>query len=161
MVTDAGFDVSRTTMTYDLQGLLQETDAGHPQVLAEKTTQGTWVAQSVVYTLGHDLVGQWTSSAIGPPGDEGSMYIPTGSHVLLRDGHGSTRLLATAITYSAYSSPVHQNFTFDAYGRPIGFDPAMAATTLLYSGEQFDPRINMQYLRARYYNPATRHLQST
>jgi RHS repeat-associated protein len=45
--------------------------------------------------------------------------------------------------------------TKDAYGNPLNFNPATALTTLLYSGEQFDQQIAMQYLRARYYNPAT------
>jgi RHS repeat-associated protein len=43
----------------------------------------------------------------------------------------------------------------DAYGNPLTFTPANALTSLLYTGEQFDQRIAMQYLRARYYNPAT------
>jgi RHS repeat-associated protein len=38
---------------------------------------------------------------------------------------------------------------------PINFDPSLALTDLLYSGEIFDQRTEMQYLRARYYNPAT------
>jgi RHS repeat-associated protein len=37
---------------------------------------------------------------------------------------------------------------------PVAFDPSLALTSLLYSGEIFDQRIEMQYLRARYYNPA-------
>ena len=36
----------------------------------------------------------------------------------------------------------------------MGFDPSTAATTFLYSGEQTDAT-GLQYLRARYYNPAT------
>jgi RHS repeat-associated protein len=38
---------------------------------------------------------------------------------------------------------------------PLNFNPAAALTSLLYSGEIFDQRIEMQYLRARYYNPAS------
>jgi RHS repeat-associated protein len=38
---------------------------------------------------------------------------------------------------------------------PLNFNPANALTSLLYSGEQFDQRTEMQYLRARYYNPAS------
>ncbi|MDR2441818.1 MAG: hypothetical protein LBE12_20875 [Planctomycetaceae bacterium] len=44
---------------------------------------------------------------------------------------------------------------FDAYGNAIGFDPSVALTEFLYSGEQFDSKIGQQYLRARYYDPAT------
>ncbi|MDR2438266.1 MAG: RHS repeat-associated core domain-containing protein, partial [Planctomycetaceae bacterium] len=45
-------------------------------------------------------------------------------------------------------------YAFDAYGNAIGFDPSVALTEFLYSGEQFDSKIGQQYLRARYYNPA-------
>jgi RHS repeat-associated protein len=46
-------------------------------------------------------------------------------------------------------------YAFDAYGNAIGFNPAEALTEFLYSGEQFDSKIGQQYLRARYYDPAT------
>jgi RHS repeat-associated protein len=46
-------------------------------------------------------------------------------------------------------------YTFDAYGNAIGFDPSVALTEFLYSGEQFDSKIGQQYLRARYYDPTT------
>ncbi|MDR2440002.1 MAG: RHS repeat-associated core domain-containing protein [Planctomycetaceae bacterium] len=46
-------------------------------------------------------------------------------------------------------------YAFDAYGNAIGFDPTTALTEFLYSGEQFDSKIGQQYLRARYYDPAT------
>jgi RHS repeat-associated protein len=46
-------------------------------------------------------------------------------------------------------------YSFDAYGNAIGFDPSVALTEFLYSGEQFDSKIGQQYLRARYYDPAT------
>lgn len=44
----------------------------------------------------------------------------------------------------------------DAYGNPIGvWSPSTALTSLLYSGEQTDAATGQQYLRARYYDPAT------
>jgi RHS repeat-associated protein len=46
-------------------------------------------------------------------------------------------------------------YSFDAYGNAIGFDPSVALTEFLYSGEQFDSKIGQQYLRARYYDPTT------
>jgi RHS repeat-associated protein len=46
-------------------------------------------------------------------------------------------------------------YSFDAYGNAIGFDPSVALTEFLYSSEQFDSKIGQQYLRARYYDPAT------
>ncbi|WP_145423689.1 RHS repeat-associated core domain-containing protein [Symmachiella dynata] len=46
-----------------------------------------------------------------------------------------------------------QHYAYTVYGRAIGFDEAAALTTRLYSGEAFDSRIGMQYLRARWYDP--------
>lgn len=54
--------------------------------------------------------------------------------------------------YAAACRPAPE-VAYDAYGNNLGFDAATALTTLLYSGEQFDQRIAMQYLRARYYAP--------
>jgi RHS repeat-associated protein len=54
-----------------------------------------------------------------------------------------------------FAGAVAQLYSFDAYGNAIGFDPATALTEFLYSGEQFDSKIGQQYLRARYYDPAT------
>ncbi len=65
------------------------------------------------------------------------------------DGHGSTRVLIDV------AGAIAQLFAYDAYGQAIGFNPAEALTEFLYSGEQFDAKIGQQYLRARYYDPAT------
>ncbi|MDR2115091.1 MAG: hypothetical protein LBP87_01795 [Planctomycetaceae bacterium] len=40
-------------------------------------------------------------------------------------------------------------------GNAISFDPSIALTEFLYSGEQFDSKIGQQYLRQRYYDPVT------
>jgi RHS repeat-associated protein len=48
-----------------------------------------------------------------------------------------------------------QLYSFDAYGNALGFDPSIALTEFLYSGEQFDSKIGQQYLRQRYYDPTT------
>jgi RHS repeat-associated protein len=65
------------------------------------------------------------------------------------DGHGSTRVLTD------FAGAILELYAFDAYGNAIGFDPSVALTEFLYSGEQFDSKIGQQYLRARYYDPAT------
>ncbi|MDR2705561.1 MAG: RHS repeat-associated core domain-containing protein, partial [Planctomycetaceae bacterium] len=65
------------------------------------------------------------------------------------DGHGSTRVLTDL------AGAIVELYAFDAYGNAISFDPSVALTEFLYSGEQFDSKIGQQYLRARYYNPAT------
>ncbi|TWU08631.1 tRNA(Glu)-specific nuclease WapA precursor [Symmachiella macrocystis] len=46
-----------------------------------------------------------------------------------------------------------QHYAYTAYGIAIGFDEAQALTALLYSGEAFDSRVGLQYLRARWYDP--------
>ncbi|TWU08633.1 tRNA(Glu)-specific nuclease WapA precursor [Symmachiella macrocystis] len=46
-----------------------------------------------------------------------------------------------------------QHYVDTAYGRAIGFVEAAALTTRLYSGEAFDSRVGLQYLRARWYDP--------
>jgi RHS repeat-associated protein len=46
-------------------------------------------------------------------------------------------------------------YAFDAYGNAISFDPSVALTEFLYSGEQFDSKIGQQYLLQRYYDPVT------
>jgi len=74
---------------------------------------------------------------------------------LLYDGHGSTRALAGA---DAQGQPlITARYSYDVYGMMLGGDPSIsrpAATDLLYSGEQFDPGLQQQYLRARYYDQA-------
>ncbi|MDR0611326.1 MAG: DNA/RNA non-specific endonuclease, partial [Planctomycetaceae bacterium] len=65
------------------------------------------------------------------------------------DGHGSTRVLTDL------AGAILELYNFDAYGNAIGFDPSVALTEFLYSGEQFDSKIGQQYLRARYYDPTT------
>lgn len=91
------------------------------------------------YTLGLDVISQWAAA------------IASGSPLLLLyDGHGSTRGLVDA-TGQPLSGQIYR---YDAYGNPIGFDSTTAATSLLYTGEKTD-LTGLQYLRARYYNPAT------
>ena len=123
---------------------------GYSQVLEETTTDVTTgqVTETKVFTIGHDVIAQTTFDAGGPA--EGTTY------TLLYDGHGSTRILTDALAAIATDAGgIEQIYNYDAYGNAIGFAAAAALTALLYSGEQFDSRINQQYLRARYYNPAT------
>jgi RHS repeat-associated protein len=67
--------------------------------------------------------------------------------------HRTQQYSITALTNGG--DLVEEYYAYDAYGLPINFDAAAAFTNLLYSGEQFDQRIAMQYLRARYYDPAS------
>ncbi|MDR2439739.1 MAG: RHS repeat-associated core domain-containing protein, partial [Planctomycetaceae bacterium] len=54
-----------------------------------------------------------------------------------------------------FAGAILELYAFDAYGNAIGFDPSVALTEFLYSGEQFDSKIGQQYLRQRYYDPVT------
>jgi len=50
---------------------------------------------------------------------------------------------------------VTDRYSFDAYGMMLGGDPNVvnpASTDLTYSGEQWDAGLQLQYLRARYYD---------
>ncbi|MFN9968938.1 MAG: RHS repeat-associated core domain-containing protein, partial [Phycisphaerae bacterium] len=62
-----------------------------------------------------------------------------------------TDLAGSIITLAGLLHVYH----YDAYGNALNFTMSAAATQYLYSGEQFDPRIGQQYLRARYYDSAT------
>ena len=110
---------------------------------------GPAVIRDLSYTLGLDVIGQWDTTS--------------GPLFLLYDGHGSTRALLDAagqIMTNPAESNQKQVFAYDAYGNLLyPFDPNVSTpkvplTTLLYSGEQTDPT-GQQYLRGRYYNPAT------
>ena len=68
---------------------------------------------------------------------------------------GRSCALMNAAGAIAAVAGVRQLFNYDAYGNPIGFNVAAAATTLLYSGQQTDAATGLQYLRARMYNPST------
>jgi RHS repeat-associated protein len=118
---------------------------GYSQVLQETQRGATnQIIKTIISTVGLDVLAQAT---YGQPLPTEGMPL-----VLLYDGHGSTRMLANAAGLLAVIASTPQQFQYDAYGNAIAFDPANAATSLLYSGEQWDQRIQMQYLRARYYD---------
>ncbi len=108
---------------------------GYAQILEEATQSGAAPIKS--YVLGDDVLSQTVNGVT--------------SH-LMYDGHGSTRLLADT------AGAISNTYDFDAYGIMIGGNPGVtnpAATDLLYSGEKYDCGLQMQYLRARYYDQNT------
>jgi|GEM_PF-3456569 len=109
---------------------------GYAQVLEEY--DGT---TRTSYTIGDDVLAQKAGSAQ--------------PQYLLYDGHGSTRQLADS------TGAVTESYTYDAYGMPISFNPASAATNLLYSGEKYDSSLSQYYLRARYYDPSNGRFTQT
>jgi RHS repeat-associated protein len=106
---------------------------GYPQTLKESDS-----SNSRVYIIGSDVLGQ----ADGSSGMKSFLY----------DGHGSVRQLAND------NGTVAESYGYDAYGNDIGFNAATAGTSLLYTGETYDPSVGMYYLDARYYDPATARL---
>lgn len=114
---------------------------GYAQIIEQITRNASTqaVTDAKAFTLGHDVIDQTTFT----PGNS-----QAGSPLtLLYDGHGSTRALLDN------TAAVVQRYAYDAYGVAIDFDEAQALTALLYSGEAFDSRIGLQYLRARFYDP--------
>ncbi|HEX9047426.1 MAG TPA: RHS repeat-associated core domain-containing protein, partial [Verrucomicrobiae bacterium] len=101
-------------------------------VLEEHTAAGE---VSRVYTYGNGplsqqqlINGQWQTSYYG------------------RDTHGSVRYLTDA------TGQVTDNYDYDAFGNVIN-QSGNTPNTRLFSGEEFDPDLGMEYLRARYRDP--------
>ena len=114
--------------------LLDDGHTGYAQVFEETAELGESIVRS--YTIGDDVLSQTVAGVTGH---------------LLYDGHGSTRQLVDS------NGGVTANYAYDAYGKMLGGNPGVtdgkqSATDLLYAGEQFDPGLQMEYLRARYYN---------
>ena len=114
--------------------LLDEGHTGYAQVFEETSTLGGNIARS--YIIGDDVLSQTVTGI---------------TSYLLYDGHGSTRQLADS------DGGITANYAYDAYGKMLGGSPGVSdgkqsATDLLYAGEQFDPGLQMKYLRARYYD---------
>lgn len=69
---------------------------------------------------------------------------------LLYDGIGSTRMIANS------SGSIVETYDYDAFGQILHTSPGVtskdALTNILFVGEQFDPELQMIYLRARYYD---------
>ncbi len=110
---------------------------GYAQVIEERDGGGT-VLKS--YAIGDDVLSQSVPSSLSLQ-----------ASYFLYDGHGSTRQLTDA------SGAVTAQYTYDAYGVMLGQTAgaqARQATSLLYSGERFDPALQQYYLRARHYNQA-------
>jgi RHS repeat-associated protein len=121
-------------LTTEKAYLLDAGLTGYAQILEEKNDTGGLIKS---YTLGDDIISQTAN--------HNSSFI---THHFLYDGHGSTRLLIGSSTGNPY---VAAQYNYDAYGKNL-FDTSNTATNMLYSGEQFDPNLQMQYLRARYYD---------
>ncbi len=81
--------------------------------------------------------------------------VETDSSEALEDSTVELQIADLTLAGTVITSGTVQVYAYDAYGLPLGFDLAAALTTHLYSGEQTDQLTGLQYLRAKYYNPAT------
>ena len=87
------------------------------------------------YTYGLDLISRWDTS--------------TGKSIYyVKDGHGSVRALTDQ------NGAVTDTYDYDAFGNLI-HSTGTTPNNYLYTGEQFDPDLNLYYNRARYLNAST------
>jgi len=110
---------------------------GYSQVVEELTVVSGQPSVARVYVYGNDLIsqqqiisGNWLASFYG------------------YDGHGSVRLLTDS------SGSLTDTYTYDAFGILIN-QTGTTPNDYLYAGEQRDSQLGLDYLRARYMNPAS------
>lgn len=127
------------TYTYNGDGLRMG------KTVAGKTTDFTYDETSSTPAL---LVAGSTAYVYGPnatPIEQIDGDTPTYLH---QDQQGSTRLL------TGQDGKLAATYTYDAWGKVVGHT-GKGRTDLLYNGEYTDLESGYQYLRTRYYDPAT------
>ncbi len=121
---------------------------GYAQVIAEEFSNGL---NQGAYVYGLDRISKafYSTQFAGPQGFRYYLY----------DGHGSVRALADTsgnvtdtYDYDAFGNLIHSTFTSVP---PLGNSVSPSPNNYLYSGEQFDPDLNLYYNRARYLNVST------
>lgn len=111
---------------------------GYSQVLRKtETDNATGKTTTTSYTVGLDQVAQ---TVVAPDGTESTQ-------IFTYDGHGSVRVLTDLV------GSILETYAYDAFGNPLGFDPAVTLTDYLFDGERFDATTGLLYLRAREYDP--------
>jgi len=105
---------------------LVDANRSYSQVLEEYTPDGT---VEVSYVYGNNLISQTRE------GEELLYFF---------DGHSGVRLLTNEL------GQVTDSYSYDGYGNVLS-ETGESENNYLYRGEQFDPNLQMQYLRARYY----------
>jgi len=138
---DSGLRVTETTTTDGGTPVVKSFlfDPSNPTGYAQVLEEYIDGALSKTFTLGHDVISQHDTSG-------------GGVLTLLTDGHGSTRALLNTL------GVIIEQYAYEAYGTMLegaNLTTAQAAlTSLLYSGEWTQAN-GQQYLRARFYDPAT------
>ena len=160
--TDLNGTFSSTEITGSTEYLTDfQSLTGLPQTLVETTKNAEGeTTRRVTYVFGIDELTQTASDLDPSTGDVTSSETLTFGH----DAHGSVRALidATAGITQAYFYTAYGELlaVLNGSGEVVSSDAADALTSLLYSGESFDSRINQQYLRARWYQPGTGRFSS-
>ena len=111
---------------------------GYAQVIAEEAPN---TAPTVPYVYGLERVSQRRTVVINGT-------FTTQIRFFDYDGHGSVRALTDP------SGTVTDTYDYDAFGNLI-HQTGTTQNVYLYSGEQFDPDLNLYYNRARYLNVST------
>src|SRR5579859_6741661 len=111
---------------------------GYAQVIAEEAPN---TAPLVPYVYGLERISQRRNVVINGTNTTQIRYFDY-------DGHGSVRALTDT------SGNVTDTYDYDAFGNLI-HQTGTTQNVYLYSGEQFDPDLNLYYNRARYLNIST------
>jgi RHS repeat-associated protein len=155
-VTTYGYDtngnrVSKTDATGTVGYTIDEMNpTGYAQVIEEwdgpvnsQPGDPSFDHPDVTYLLGSTVLGQ-------SDGTKHNSFFQT-------DGHGSTRAILDATGQVATG----QIFAYDAYGNRLSTGSTITpATTILFSGQQFDTGLGMYDLRARFYDPRSGRFSS-
>ena len=128
-VTTGGVAAPTTVQNYVVDS---NNPTGSSQVL--ETLNGSGQVQDT-YMIGATVVGQVSSQ--------------TGVSVFQTDARNSTRVLTNS------QGQVTAQYNFDAFGNAVGFNPATAATTILFTGQAYDAQLKAYNLRSRNYDPST------
>jgi YD repeat-containing protein len=125
-------EVVGSTTTYYLTDTINPT--GYAQPIEVRTYTGSSPALSsaslqTTYIIGDHILGQANSSGV--------------VSYLLVDGQDNTRALVNS------SGVVTATFNFDAFGNPLGFNPATAPTAFLFQQMMFDPASGLNFTESR------------
>ena len=142
--------------TYDVSGNLVRTDTTVTTggVTAPTTTQ-LFVVDSnnptgysqVLETL--NVSGEVENTFIVGASVLGQVSAGSGLSVFQTDILGSTRVVTNS------QGLVTAQYNYDPYGNAVGFNPATAATNILYTGAAYNAQLKSYNLRSRNYDPST------
>jgi len=136
--------ITTSSYSYDGDGLRQRKTVTTTQ--GTTTTAETWDSAEGLPTLLQDGATRYIA---GPDGLPLEQVNADGSvQYYLHDQLGSTRALLDGAGHTVAT------YSYDAYGNPTG-TTGSATTPFGYAGQYTDAETGLQYLRARYYDPAT------